>query len=92
MMTKAHLSQYMDFYLSNQDVDNAKPDPEIYIKAISKLGLTSKECLIIEDNENGIKAAIGSGAHLMVVKNVQEVSLENIVTRISEINFMARSL
>ena len=86
MMNKAHLLTYMEFCLSNQDVINAKPDPEIYMKAVARLGLTSQECLIVEDNENGIKAAVGSGAHLMVVKDVQEVTLENIIARISEIN------
>lgn len=86
MMSKAHLLNYMEFCLSNQDVENPKPDPEIYIKAVARLGLTSKECLIVEDNENGVKAAIGSGAHLMVVKDVQEVSLENLMARVHEIN------
>lgn len=91
MMSKAHLLKYMDFCLSNQDVENGKPDPAIYTKAIARLGLTSKECLIVEDNENGIKAAIGSGAHLMVVKDVNEVSLSNLVTRIGEIDSFAIS-
>jgi beta-phosphoglucomutase len=86
MMNKAHLLTYMEFCLSNQDVINAKPDPEIYMKAVARLGFTSQECLIVEDNENGIKAAVGSGAHLMVVKDVQEVTLENIISRIGEIN------
>jgi HAD superfamily hydrolase (TIGR01509 family) len=89
MMSKAHLTKYMDFCLSNQDVKNGKPDPEIYIKAIARLGLASKECLILEDNENGIKAAVGSGAHLMVVKDVQELTLGNIIAQIDEIDSFA---
>lgn len=39
MMQKASLEQYLDFYISNQDVKNGKPDPEMYIKAIERMGL-----------------------------------------------------
>ena len=36
-------------------------------KSINRLKLSPKECLIIEDNPNGVKAAIASGAHVMKV-------------------------
>ena len=62
-----------------------KPDPAIYIKAIEKLGLSPKECLIIEDNENGIKAAKASGAWLMEVDEVEEVNYQNILIHIMQI-------
>lgn len=85
MMEKAGLINYLDFFLSNQDVINGKPDPEIYIKAIQKLGLSPEECLIVEDNENGINAAIASGANLLKVENPDDVTYLNILNRIKEI-------
>jgi beta-phosphoglucomutase len=85
MMEKAGLISYLDFFLSNQDVINGKPDPEIYIKAIQKLGLSPEECLIVEDNENGINAAIASGANLLKVENPDDVTYLNILNRIKEI-------
>lgn len=78
MMEKAALSEYFEFYISNQDVKNGKPDPEMYIKAIKQLGLTPQECMIIEDNENGIKAAKGSGAWVMEVEEVDDANYQNI--------------
>ena len=78
MMQKASLEQYFEFYVSNQDVKNGKPDPEMYIKAIDKLNLNPKECMIIEDNENGIKAARASGAWVMEVDEVEDVNYQNI--------------
>ena len=78
MMQKASLEQYFEFYVSNQDVKNGKPDPEMYNKAIKKLGLNPNECMIIEDNENGIKAARESGAWVMEVDVVEDVNYENI--------------
>jgi HAD superfamily hydrolase (TIGR01509 family) len=85
MMQKSNLSQYLEFFLSNQDVTYGKPNPEIYTKGIERLHLSPDECLIVEDNENGIKAAIASGAHLLKVNNVNDVTYFNIINRIKEI-------
>lgn len=85
MMQKASLDIYLDFYISNEDVQNGKPDPEMYNKAIKKMNLTPKECMIIEDNENGIKAAMASGANVMIVNDIIEVNYDNILNHI--INF-----
>ena len=85
MMNYAKLTDYFNFMLSNQDVKNPKPDPEIYLTAITKMDLKPENCLIIEDNENGIKAATASGAHLLVVKTVDDVNYDNIKNRILEI-------
>lgn len=85
MMENAKLIEYLDFFLSNQDITHAKPHPEIYIKAIKKLDLQPDECIILEDNENGIKAAIASGANLMRVDSVEDVNYKNICMKILEI-------
>ena len=57
MMEKSCLYEYFDVMLSADDVSNPKPNSEIYDKAILNLGLDPTEVLIVEDNENGIKAA-----------------------------------
>jgi len=85
MMQKARLEDYLDVQLSAEDVTKSKPDPEIYVKAMSKLGVEPSQCLIVEDNENGIKAARASGAHVLVVNDVDEVNIENILNSIREI-------
>jgi beta-phosphoglucomutase len=85
MMQYASLEKYLDFMLSNEDVTNGKPDPEIYIKAIKMAGVFPSECLIVEDNEHGIVSAKKSGAHIMVVKNVHEVTIQNIDFHIESI-------
>jgi len=87
MMDKADLSRYLDLQLSNEDVSRAKPAPDIYTKAILDLGLMPEECLIVEDNENGIKAAKASGAHVLVVTETSDVNLTNILGKIKALNF-----
>jgi HAD superfamily hydrolase (TIGR01509 family) len=85
MMEQSSLIGYLDFYLSNEDVQHTKPDPEIYIKAIRNLGLSPKECLVVEDNEKGIQAANASGAWVMVVDDVEKVNYLNIMNHIMRI-------
>ena len=85
MMEKSSLIEYLDFFLSNQDVKNGKPDPEMYILAIKKLNLVPDECLIVEDNEHGVRAALASGAHVLKVESPEDVYYQNIRSRIAEI-------
>jgi beta-phosphoglucomutase-like phosphatase (HAD superfamily) len=84
MMEKSNLARYMDLMLSNQDVSKPKPDPEIYNTAIARLGLKPEECLIVEDNQNGIKAAQASGANVMIVSSVEDVNYTNIKATIKK--------
>lgn len=78
MLERSRLSEYLDVTLSNEDVEHSKPDPEIYQLAMTKLNVTPEETLIIEDNDHGIRAARASGAHVMVVRSVDDVNLTNI--------------
>lgn len=83
MMEKSKLTEYLDIIVSNQDVTHSKPDPEMYIKAMKTLGILPNECLIIEDNEHGIRAAKASGGHVLEVTGVEEVTIENIDRKIA---------
>ena len=85
MMQKAYLLQYLDLIMSNEDVQKAKPDPEIYVTAMQRLRLAPQECLVLEDNKNGIKAAVDSGAHLLRVNDIYDVNYLNIKGRIDEV-------
>jgi beta-phosphoglucomutase len=84
MMRKAALIDHLEFIISNQEVTHAKPNPEMYDLAIARMGIPPTACLIVEDNENGIRAARASGAHVMEVEDVDEVTYVNIMARIAE--------
>ncbi|MFZ5875376.1 MAG: HAD family hydrolase [Nitrospirota bacterium] len=79
MMRRAQLLEYLAFYVSNEDVKKPKPDPEMYATAITRLNLAPAECVVIEDNHNGILSAKAAGAHVMEVSGVEDVTLENIL-------------
>jgi len=85
MMQRLELDEYLDLQLSNEDVTAPKPDPEIYLTAMQRLGVEPQETLILEDNKHGIEAAHASGAHVMEVKNSLQVRLENILAFIDDL-------
>ena len=85
MMDKSSLMPYLDLLISNEDVVEGKPSPEMYLKAMSDLDVSPEECLILEDNPNGIRAAKASGGHLMIINEVYDVNIEAILKRIGEI-------
>lgn len=86
MLLRRGLIEYVDEIFSNEDVKNAKPNPEIYLRSIIKAEVSPKETLVIEDSHIGRKAALESGAHLFPVRNPDDVILDSILQKISKIN------
>jgi len=78
MMHKSGLDRFLDAMVSNEDVRHAKPDPEIYLMAMKLLGVKPEECLVVEDNENGIQSARAAGCQVMIVQDVLDVTDERI--------------
>ena len=74
MMERSSLLVYFDVMLSNEDVSKAKPDPEMYLTAASRLGVTPGSCLVVEDNHNGIRSAEAAGCNVLVVHDVDDVT------------------
>ena len=86
VLSKLGIMEYMDLVISNEDVQNSKPHPEMYWTAISKMGCLPEETLIIEDSPYGLLAASRSKSHVLRVKNTQEVTLDNIKNKLTQIN------
>lgn len=85
MMKKSDLAKWLDVQLSTDNVRKPKPDPDLYVAAMQHFNLSPQECLIVEDNDNGIRAAKAAGGHLLKVKETREVNFANIMNRIREI-------
>lgn len=61
------LDDVFDFVASRADVENGKPDPEIYLLVADQLGVPPSECLVIEDSPTGVKAALAAGMACIAV-------------------------
>jgi HAD superfamily hydrolase (TIGR01509 family) len=82
MMEKSQLRGYLDAIVSNQDVVQPKPAPEIYLKTAALLGVAPSACLVLEDNPNGIAAARAAGCELMVIQEITDVTYDRITAHI----------
>jgi HAD superfamily hydrolase (TIGR01509 family) len=78
MLSKVGIIEYFDLIISNEDVKNSKPHPQMYWDAMSKLGLGPEETMIVEDSPHGLLAAQRSGAKVVRVKNTKDLTLEKI--------------
>lgn len=87
MMRLSALDVYIDVMVSNEDVSKGKPDPEMYLSAMSELDVAPESCLILEDNAHGIQAALASGGHLMKIGVPEDVTYRAIQARIKEIQW-----
>jgi beta-phosphoglucomutase len=86
MMERAGLSPYIDFALGSEHADRGKPAPDIYLCAFSRLGVGPDEVLVVEDNANGVRAAMDAGAHVLVVSDPTDVTFERVSTELEILN------
>ncbi len=65
------IRDYFDALLNESMVSHPKPDPEIYQKAMSMLGVEPGESVIFEDSMTGIQAAKAAGAYVVGMATTQ---------------------
>jgi HAD superfamily hydrolase (TIGR01509 family) len=88
MLAKIGIIEYMDLIISNEDVKNSKPHPEMYWKAMSMMGCLPEETLIVEDSPHGLLAASRSRAHVLRVDNPHDLTIEKLETKLNEKKIM----
>jgi len=84
MLSKIGLIEYMDLILSNEDVKNSKPHPEMYWKAMSMMGVLPEETLIVEDSPPGLLAASRSRASVLRVDNPYDLEISKIIRKLEQ--------
>jgi HAD superfamily hydrolase (TIGR01509 family) len=89
MLSKIGLIEYMDLIISNEDVKNSKPHPEMYWKAMSMMSVLPEECLIVEDSPHGLLAASRSRANVLRVDNPSDLTFEKIQNKLKENKIMS---
>lgn len=68
ILDKFGITKLFDLIIAGDEVKNAKPDPEGYIKAMQYFGVRAEECVIFEDSDIGFSAARRAGVACFAVK------------------------
>jgi beta-phosphoglucomutase len=76
MLERANVFNFLEVVVTNEDVKNAKPDPEGYLLCCEKLQLKPEQVLVVEDGSYGIEAAKRAGCKVLKVDSPDDVSLE----------------
>ena len=63
--------------ITSDMVYNKKPAPDSYLRALDMLGLGSEECLVFEDNLNGVQSSINAGIDTCVVHDMGSESVRD---------------
>ena len=84
VLSKLGIIEYFDLIISNEDVKNSKPHPEMYWKAMSMMGYLPEETLIVEDSPYGLLAASRSKANVMRVGSPKEVTYINVCKHLNK--------
>lgn len=56
-------------YITGSEIANKKPDPELFLTAAAKAGVSAADCLVIEDAPDGVAAAKAAGCTCIAVTN-----------------------
>jgi beta-phosphoglucomutase-like phosphatase (HAD superfamily) len=64
-MKKYRFDDAFDYILAKESVTRKKPDPEVYLKALSTIGEKADDCIVIEDSYSGCLAAINAGIEVI---------------------------
>ena len=90
-MSKLGIIEFIDLIISNEDVNNSKPHPEMYWNAMSSFKVLPEETLVIEDSPYGLLAAARAKTNILRVKNPNEVTLENINNKLNNLNMKLKT-
>lgn len=67
ILEKIGLKDYFDAVADGNEIKNSKPDPEVFLLAAKKLEVAPEECLVVEDADAGVEAALAGGMKVVGV-------------------------
>lgn len=71
-LRSADLDSYLRHIVVAEDVENAKPAPDLFLLAASRLGVSPSRCLVLEDSAPGAEAGLSAGMSVILVPDLCE--------------------
>lgn len=91
MLVQSGIRPAFELVLTNEDVTHHKPDPEVYLTALRRLGLSADEAIAVEDAPPGIESATKAGLRVWKVSGVADVHYQGLRQFIDSINGAKRA-
>jgi HAD superfamily hydrolase (TIGR01509 family) len=92
IVKKFGIDKYFERIISIENVQKAKPDPEIFLLAAKEMKVKPSECVVLEDAEKGLKAAKAAGMKCIIVPDVFTLNgdfkkADLVVNSLTELNY-----
>lgn len=84
ILKNLELEQWFDVVITGNDIKNSKPDPEVFLLAMNRLGLGCDDCLVIEDSAAGIQAAAACGMRSIGIGKKESFKEASLVVETTE--------
>lgn len=68
-LKRLKLLKYFDYIVTADLVENIKPEPDLFLKAIELANVEKKNAIIIEDSKNGLIAGMRAGIDVIICPN-----------------------
>lgn len=62
-----NIASFFDVLVTGREVERGKPHPDIFLLAARRLGLPAEKCVVFEDSESGIQAALRAGCRCVAL-------------------------
>ncbi len=100
-LKKAGIYEHFDGLIGGDEIENGKPAPDIFLECAKLAGYSTKECLVVEDSENGVRSALAADIRCIYIKDIKDINgelkskvfreckdLSQIIEVIKEVNFI----
>lgn len=75
-LERSGIRSYFETIVSGEDVSCSKPDPEAFLTAAKRLGLSPSDCYVFEDSFNGVRAGHAAGCCTIMIPDLRQPDLE----------------
>lgn len=79
ILERTNLSHYFDVIVDGNSVSTSKPDPEVFLKGATLLGVNPLDCVVFEDGIAGVKAAISAGMKVIGIGQQEVLNMADLV-------------
>ena len=75
-LERTGLRRYFEVVVTGSDIEHPKPAPDVYLKTAAQLGIAPHQCLVLEDSEPGVRAALAAGMTPLQIPDMKQPSPE----------------